>query len=82
MRTEIPNIKLLKNKNVPGHGKVAGFTGNKNVVVIIPSDDTKFSLVIEKPKEILKRKVTEDGKILGLTRYIGTEIFIIDTKED
>ncbi len=61
------------------HGKVSGIKSESGVIrVIIPKEDTKLLLKVSEPSEILVRNVTPDGKILGLTNYIGKKIYIVD----
>ena len=52
------------------------------VRVIIPDKNTRLMLTIYNPAEMLVRSVTQDGKILGLTNYIGKIIYIIDQEKD
>lgn len=83
MKIFINNIELLLPKKVPKHGKVSGIKSKRGAVrVIIPTKNTKLSLKVSEPSEILIRNVTPDGKILGLSNFIGENIFIIDQKED
>ena len=79
MEININNIELLLPKKVPKHGKVSGIKSESGTVrVIIPKENTKLSLKVSEPSEILQRNVTPDGKILGLSNYIGKNIFIIN----
>ena len=84
MRIELDNIRLLLPKKVPKHGKVSGIKIEENdlVRVIIPDKNTKLMLTISNPAEMLVRSVTGDGKILGLTNYIGKIIYVIDQEKD
>ncbi len=82
MELKIENIDLLLPKKVPKHGKVSGIKSERGRVrIIIPSEETKLSLTISEPSEMLVRSVTPDGKLLGLTNFIGKKIFIIDQKD-
>jgi hypothetical protein len=79
MEIKIENINLLLSKKVPKQGKVSGIRTGGNVVrVIIPKEDTKLSLTVSELSEVLVRNITPDGKILGLTKFIGKNIYIID----
>ena len=80
MDLTINNIDLLQPKKVPKHGKVSGIKNNGPVRVIIPNENTKLSLIVSEPSEVLARNVTPDGKVLGLTNYIGKTIYIINQK--
>ena len=83
MDVKIENIDLLLPKKVPKHGKVSGVKSNRSVVrVVIPKEETKLSLTVSEPSEVLVRNVTPDGKILGLTNYIGKTIYIIDQESE
>lgn len=83
MEINISNIELLLPKKVPKHGKVSGIKSESGTVrVIIPKENTKLSLKVSEPSEILQRNVTPDGKILGLSNYIGENIFIINQNID
>ena len=84
MKIELDAIRLLLPKIVPKHGKVSGIKSEENdlVRVIIPDKNTKLMLTISNPAEMLVRSVTKDGKILGLTNYIGETIYIIDQEKD
>ena len=83
MQVEIRDIELLVTKDVPEHGNVSGIRSESGTVkVIIPNDYTEFSLKISNPSEIMHRNVTKDGKILGLKKYAGKKIFVIDQSED
>ena len=84
MKIELDNIRLLLPKIVPKHGKVSGIKSEENdlVRVIIPDKNTKLMLTIYNPAEMLVRSVTKDGKILGLTNYIGKTIYIIDQEKE
>ena len=83
MKIELDDIRLLLPKIVPKHGKVSGIKSEENdlVRVIIPDKNTKLMLTISNPAEMLVRSVTPDGKILGLTNYIGNIIYIIDQEK-
>ena len=83
MDVKIENIDLLLPKKVPKHGKVSGIKSNGIAVrVVIPKEETKLSLTVSEPSEVLVRNVTPDGKILGLTNYIGKTIYIIDQERE
>lgn len=83
MEIFINNIELLLPKKVPKHGKVSGIKSDRGAVrVIIPKENTKLSLKVSEPSEILLRNVTPDGKILGLSNFIGETIFIISQSEE
>ena len=84
MKIELDDIRLLLPKIVPKHGKVSGIKSEENdlVRVIIPDKNTKLMLTISNPAEMLVRSVTKDGKILGLTNYIGETIYIIDQEKE
>ena len=83
MEIYINDIELLLPKKVPKHGKVSGIKSKRaSVRVIIPKKNTKLSLKVSEPSEILLRNVTPDGKILGLSNFIGENIFIIDQNEE
>ncbi|MCZ7392338.1 MAG: hypothetical protein ABOK23_08615 [Candidatus Methanoperedens sp.] len=82
MELKIENIDLLLPKKVPKHGKVSGIKSERGSVrIIIPSEKTKLSLTVSEPSEMLVRSVTPDGKLLGLTNFIGKNIFIIAQEE-
>ena len=83
MKAELDDIRLLLPKMVPKHGKVSGIKSEENdlVRVIIPDKNTKLMLTISNPAEMLVRSVTQDGKILGLTNYIGKIIYIVDQEK-
>lgn len=82
MELKIENIDLLLPKKVPKHGKVSGIKSDiKRVRIIIPSEKTRLSLTVSEPSEMLVRSVTPDGKLLGLTNFIGKKIFVIDQKD-
>lgn len=82
MELKIENIDLLLPKKVPKHGKVSGIKSERGRVrVIIPTENTKLSLTVSEPSEMLVRSITPDGKILGLTNFIGKNIYIIDQKD-
>ena len=81
MELRINNIDLLLPKKVPKHGKISGVKSRgRPVRVIVPTEDTKLSLIVTEPLEVLSRNVTPDGKVLGLTNYIGKTIYILDQK--
>lgn len=81
MELKINNIESLLAKKVPNHGKISGVKNKCGVVrVIVPNEDTQLSLMVTEPSEVLSRNVTPDGKVLGLTNYIGKTIYIIDQK--
>ncbi|VVB55538.1 Uncharacterised protein [uncultured archaeon] len=83
MEIKIENIDLLLPKKVPKHGKISGIKSEREAIrVIIPTDNTKLSLTVSEPSEVLVRNVTPDGKILGLTNFVGKTVFIIDQKEE
>lgn len=83
MELKIENINLLLSKIVPKHGKVSGVKSENGAVrVIIPKENTKLLLIVSEPSEVLSRSVTPDGKILGLTNFIGKNVYIIDQKEE
>ena len=79
MEVIIENIDLLLPKKVPKHGKVSGINKNREAIrVIIPNENTKLSLMVSEPSEVLVRNVTLDGKILGLSKFRGEKIYIVD----
>jgi hypothetical protein len=83
MELKIEDIDLLLPKKVPKHGKVSGIKSERGAVrVIIPKENTKLSLIVSEPSEVLARSVTPDGKILGLTNFIGKNVYIIDQNEE
>lgn len=83
MELKIENVDLLLPKKVPKHGKVSGIKGERGLIrVIIPKENTRLSLIVSEPSEVLARNVTPDGKILGLTSFVGKTVFIIDQKEE
>ena len=83
MELKIENLELLLPKKVPKHGKVSGIKSERGLIrIIIPKENTKLSLIVSEPSEVLVRKVTSDGKILGLTNFVGKTVFIIDQKEE
>ncbi len=83
MELKIENIELLLPKKVPKHGKVSGIKSERGIIrVIIPKENTKLSLIVSEPSEVLARNVTPEGKILGLTNFVGKTVFIIDQKEE
>lgn len=78
MQLNIDNIDLLLSKKVPRHGKVSGIKKDRRAVrVIIPNENTKISLIVSEPSEILVRNVTMDGKILGLSNFIDKKIYVV-----
>lgn len=77
MQTDIPVVKSLIAKKVPKHAKISGVPG-KRVKLIIPGDDTVISMTVSNATEIIERNVTNEGKILGLTKYIGKTVFVLD----
>jgi hypothetical protein len=78
MELNIDNIDLLLPKKVPKHGKVSGIKKDRGAVrVIIPNENTKLSLIVSEPSEVLVRNVTMDGKILGLSNFIDKKIYIV-----
>jgi hypothetical protein len=83
MEVKIEDIELLLPKKVPKHGKVSGIKSERGAVrVIIPKKDTKLLLTVYDPSELIVRNVTPDGKLLGLTNFVGKTIYVIDQKED
>ena len=83
MEINIDGIDLLLSKKVPKHGKVSGIRSTRGAVrVIIPKENTKLSLKVSDPSEVLLRNVTPDGKILGLSNFKGKHIFIVDQNEE
>ena len=83
MEINIDGIELLLSKKVPKHGKVSGVRSKREAVrVIIPTENTKLSLKVSDPSEVLLRNVTPDGKILGLSNFIGKYIFIVDQNQE
>ena len=79
MEVIIENIDLLLPKKVPKHGKVSGINKNREAIrVIIPNENTKLSLMVSEPSEVLVRNVTPDGKILGLSKFRGEKIYLVD----
>lgn len=79
MEVIIENIDLLLPKKVPKHGKVSGINKTREAIrVIIPNENTKLSLMVSEPSEVLVRNVTSDGKILGLAKFRGEKIYIVD----
>ncbi len=83
MEINIDQIDLLLRKKVPKHGKVSGIRSERSAVrVIIPNKNTKLSLKVSDPSEVLLRNVTPDGKILGLSNFKGKQIFIVDHNEE
>ena len=82
MEIKIENIDLLLSKKVPKHGKISGIKSERGAIrVIIPTENTKLSLIVSEPSEVLARTVTSDGKILGLTNFVGKDVYVIDQKE-
>ncbi len=83
MEIKIDNIDLLLSKKVPKHGKVSGVKSERGAIrVIIPNENTKLSLIVSNPSEVLARSITPDGKILGLTNFVGKNVYVIDQKEE
>lgn len=83
MELRINNIESLLAKKVPKHGKISGVkTKDGAVRVIVPNEDTNLSLIVTEPSEVLSRNVTPDGKVLGLTNYIGKTIYVIDQNRE
>jgi len=83
MEINIDGMDLLLSKKVPKHGKVSGIRSTRGTVrVIIPKENTKLSLKVSDPSEVLLRSVTPDGKILGLSNFKGKYIFIVDQNEE
>lgn len=83
MEVKIDYVNLLLSRKVPKHGKVSGIKKDRDIVrVIVPNENTKLSLIVSEPSELLERIVTEEGKILGLTKFIGKEIYVLDQKKE
>ncbi|MDD3813231.1 MAG: hypothetical protein PHZ02_01185 [Desulfocapsaceae bacterium] len=80
MRTEIDGAESLIKKSVPTHAKISGFTPGKRVKLVIPNEDTVFSLNFLNAAEIIERNVTNEGKILGLTKYVGKTVYVVEVK--
>lgn len=78
MQTEIQGVKSLIAKKVPEHAKISGMRPGKRLKLIIPGDDTSISMTVSNATEIIERNVTNEGKILGLTKYIGKTVFVLD----
>lgn len=78
MQTEIQGVKSLIAKKVPKHAKISGVQAGKRVKLIIPGDETSISMTVSNAVEIIERNVTSEGKILGLTKYIGKTVYVLD----
>jgi hypothetical protein len=80
MRIDIPKVNSLIEKKVPAHGKISGLTFGKRVKIIVPGDDTSISMVVMDAAEIVERNVTNEGKVLGLTKYVGKTVYVLDAE--